>query len=170
MTRTLVVAFVAGPVNVLVVAPALLLWLARPQGRAWVTASPAEPWFWIGAALVLAGVAVAAWTVRLFVAVGKGTPAPWAPPRTLVVRGPHRHVRNPMMLGAFAILLGETLLFLAPPLLAWTALFVLANLVYIPSREEPRLQRRFGDDYRAYKANVPRWIPRLSPWTGEHGG
>ncbi len=65
MTRTLVVAFVAGPVNVLVVAPVFLLWLARPQGRAWATASPAEPWFWIGAALVLAGVAVAAWTVRL---------------------------------------------------------------------------------------------------------
>ncbi len=52
------------------------------------------------------------------------------------------------------------------PLVAWLLVFVAANAIYIPLIEEPGLERRFGEDYRRYKANVPRWVPRLSPWQG----
>ncbi len=96
--------------------------------------------------------------------MGEGTPAPWDPPRRLVVRGVYRRVRNPMISGVIFTLCGEALIFQSLPLAIWAALFVLANMVYIPNFEEPGLEKRVGEDYRVYKANVPRWIPRLTPW------
>jgi protein-S-isoprenylcysteine O-methyltransferase Ste14 len=80
------------------------------------------------------------------------------------VRGPYRHVRNPMISGVFAVLLGEAALLGSLPLLAWAAAFAAANTIWMPLVEEPGLVRRFGADYEAYRANVPRWVPRLRPW------
>jgi protein-S-isoprenylcysteine O-methyltransferase Ste14 len=115
------------------------------------------------------GLTLAASTVRLFSTRGRGTPAPWDPPRKLVVQGPYRHVRNPMISAVLAMLAAEALLLQALPLAAWMAFFFAANAVYFPLVEEQGLERRFGDDYRVYKANVPRWIPRLTPWTPPQG-
>jgi protein-S-isoprenylcysteine O-methyltransferase Ste14 len=85
--------------------------------------------------------------------------------RKLVVEGPYRHVRNPMITGVMSILLGEAVGLGSPPLLIWFALFFTVNAVYMPLVEEPGLARRFGDDYAVYKRNVPRWLPRPRPWT-----
>ncbi len=52
------------------------------------------------------------------------------------------------------------------PIASWVALFFLANAIYFTLSEEPALEERFGDDYRRYKAHVPRWVPRLHPWEG----
>ncbi|MEN6496322.1 MAG: hypothetical protein ABFD16_18720, partial [Thermoguttaceae bacterium] len=49
-------------------------------------------------------------------------------------------------------------------LAVWFAVFVVTNMIYIPLVEEPGLAKRFGEDYVEYKQNVPRWIPRLTPW------
>jgi protein-S-isoprenylcysteine O-methyltransferase Ste14 len=51
-------------------------------------------------------------------------------------------------------------------LLGWAAVFIAANMICIPNFEEPILEERFGEPYRIYKANVPRWIARLRPWQG----
>jgi len=114
-----------------------------------------------GVLLVAAGVALIGWTVALFAAVGRGTLAPWDPTRRLVVRGPYRHVRNPMISGVLAVLLGEAALFASPALLIWFAVVLAVNAVYFPLVEEPGLRRRFGADYERYRAAVPRWLPRL---------
>jgi protein-S-isoprenylcysteine O-methyltransferase Ste14 len=106
-------------------------------------------------------------TVRLFVTLGEGTLAPWDPPQRLAVRGVYRHVRNPMMAGALFVLVGVAALSASLPLLCWFAFAGVVCAVYIPLSEEPGLARRFGDDYLAYKRNVPRWIPRLQPWRGD---
>jgi protein-S-isoprenylcysteine O-methyltransferase Ste14 len=82
------------------------------------------------------------------------------------VVGPYRYVRNPMISGVLAILLGETLAFWSASLLAWFAAVFAVNAVYMPLVEEPGLSRRFGEDYDRYRANVRRWVPRLRPWTG----
>jgi len=111
--------------------------------------------------------ALAVWTVRIFLGFGKGTPAPWAPPRRLVVRGPYRYVRNPMISGVLMLLLAESLFCRSVPLAVWMGVFFAANAVYFPLVEEKGLEKRFGDDYRKYKAHVPRWIPRLTPWNPE---
>ncbi|MFQ5959637.1 MAG: methyltransferase family protein [Alphaproteobacteria bacterium] len=154
------------PGSALVVVPALILWSSAGTVYAGALASAAGPVFWLALVLVAVGLWLMARTIAMFASVGKGTLAPWQPTQRLVVTGVYRHVRNPMISGVFAALLGETLLAQSLPLAAWAALFAAANLVYIPLFEEPGLARRFGDDYRAYKANVPRWLPRLTPWKG----
>ena len=103
-------------------------------------------------------------TISLFMTVGKGTLAPWNPPQRLVVRGVYCHVRNLMISGVLLVVLGEAVLAASLPLLGLFALALIVNVVYIPLSEEPGLAKRFGDDYRTYKQNVPRWVPRLRPW------
>jgi hypothetical protein len=103
-------------------------------------------------------------TISLFSRVGEGTLAPWDPTRKLVVNGPYRRVRNPMITGVFLVLSGETLVLGVPQMAAWTAIFGLVNAIYMPLVEEPGLVKRFGKDYVTYRDNVPRWIPRRRPW------
>lgn len=85
-------------------------------------------------------------TVRLLARVGQGTLAPWDPTQHLVVEGMYRHVRNPMIAGVFAVLLGEAWLAASVPLFLWCTFFVLVNALYIPLLEEPGLVKRFGDE------------------------
>lgn len=117
-----------------------------------------------GLALILGGFALWLWTVRLFARFGEGTLAPWDPTRHLVAKGPYRHVRNPMIVAVLAVLAGEAVLFGSVPLLIWCGVFLALNHAFFLLHEEPGLERRFGDEYRTYKRNVPRWLPRRSPW------
>jgi protein-S-isoprenylcysteine O-methyltransferase Ste14 len=118
----------------------------------------------LGVGLIALGLVLMAQTIALFARVGDGTLAPWDPTSRLVVRGPYRRVRNPMISGVLCILLGEALLFGSPALLVWWAVFLAVNAVWFPLVEEPGLRRRFGAEYDAYRAAVPRWLPRLRPW------
>src|SRR5687767_1709446 len=74
-----------------------------------------------GGALMGAGLLMMYRTISLFAREGDGTLAPWDPPRKLVVRGPYRYVRNPMITGVLTVLLGEAVLFGSPAILAWAA-------------------------------------------------
>ena len=93
--------------------------------------------------------------------MGKGTLAPWDPTKELVAAGPYRYVRNPMISAVASMLLGEALFHLSLVFAIWLCVFVTINHVYFLLLEEPGLEKRFGDSYRAYKQNVPRWIPRI---------
>jgi protein-S-isoprenylcysteine O-methyltransferase Ste14 len=117
----------------------------------------------LGAVVAALGLALIVQTVALFASVGKGTLAPWDPTERLVVRGPYRRVRNPMISGVLCVLLGEALAFGSVAVLVWFGIVFALNAVYFPLIEEPDLQRRFGADYEAYRAAVPRWLPRLRP-------
>jgi protein-S-isoprenylcysteine O-methyltransferase Ste14 len=118
----------------------------------------------LGCVLIAGGLAMWVWTVVLFHRIGNGTLAPWDPTRRLVVEGPYRHVRNPMITAVIAVLLGEAALFSSSALLIWCATFIAINWTYFVLSEEPGLERRFGDEYRAYRAAVPRWVPRRTAW------
>ena len=117
-----------------------------------------------GACVLLAGLALFASSLRRFASDGDGTLAPWDPPRRLVVRGPYRYVRNPMISGVCFVLFGEALIFASTPHLLWALTFLLVNCIYIPLFEEPQLGRRFGASYGEYCDHVPRLFPRLTPW------
>lgn len=145
------------PLMVTVVVPGLLVWRGAADVAAW-------PLVLSGAVLIVLGLALVAWTAALFARVGGGTLAPWDPTSRLVVMGPYRHVRNPMISGVLSILLGEAALFASLALLLWFAAVLAANAVYFPLVEEPGLRRRFGAAYDDYRANVPRWLPRFRPW------
>ena len=144
----------------------LLVLLANCSNVGWGLAEgPAVLAVLLGVALIGAGFALWLWTVRLFARVGRGTLAPWDPTRHLVIEGPYRHVRNPMIVAVLTVLAGEAALFGSPPLLIWCAVFFGLNHVFFLVHEEPGLARRFGDEYRAYASNVPRWLPRRTPWS-----
>lgn len=152
------------PGTVLVIVPALILWLTHGTSFGGRQGSPDDLSPWLGVLLFGTGLAFSVWTFSLFVNEGEGTPAPWDPPQKLVVRGPYRHVRNPMITGVLFMLAGEALFFGSWALAVWLLLFFIANAIYFPLSEEKGLERRFGEAYRIYKANVPRWIPKLTPW------
>lgn len=117
-----------------------------------------------GLGLLALGLVLFVASLRRFATLGQGTLAPWDPPRRLVVAGPYRYVRNPMISGVVFVLFGEALLLLSRPHLGWAALFLAINAVYIPLFEEPQLEARFGDAYREYRRHVPRLVPRPRPW------
>lgn len=117
-----------------------------------------------GVALAGLGLTLMVWTVGLFARVGDGTLAPFDPPRNLVIRGPYRHVRNPMISGGLFVLLGESAGLLSLALLGWFVVSCLVSFTSIPLLEEPGLKRRFGNDYLEYRRQVPRWVPRVQGW------
>jgi protein-S-isoprenylcysteine O-methyltransferase Ste14 len=145
------------PFTVTVLLPALILWGTGGIDLALVPGL-------LGAGLGVVGLALVLWTVTLFGRVGEGTLAPWDATRKLVVRGPYRHVRNPMITGVALVLAGEAVAFRSWGIAILLAAFATANAVYMPLSEEPGLRGRFGDEYDTYREHVPRWIPRLSPW------
>ena len=121
----------------------------------------------VGVVLICLGLVLMIATIRLFATVGEGTLAPWNPTQRLVVQGVYRHVRNPMISGVLAILLGESVLAASLPIACWFLIFFTVNAIYLPLSEEPGLVKRFGEEYEEYRRNVPRWVPRLKPWTPE---
>ena len=160
ISPTLIKAFIIFPLNVMVVIPALVLWFSgRFQTWAfeWLTGMG-------GALLIALGFYVIWETVSIFTDYGEGTPAPWAPPKKLVVLGIYRNVRNPMMIGIWSVLIGESILFRSVELFVWFLVFYTASICLIPLKEEKDLEKRFGESYREYKNNVPRWIPRWKSW------
>ena len=118
-----------------------------------------------GGALLLVGLALFSTSVFYFWTRGRGTLAPWDPPRRFVVEGPYRYVRNPMISGVIFLLLSEACILRSRPHAEWAALFTLINLVYIPFLEEPMLVVRFGEPYKRYTRAVSRFVPRFWPWS-----
>ncbi|HMD97803.1 MAG TPA: isoprenylcysteine carboxylmethyltransferase family protein [Terriglobia bacterium] len=114
-----------------------------------------------GMVIGAAGAAVALWCVFTFAFIGRGTPAPFDPPRRLVIQGPYRFVRNPMYIGAGLALAGAALFYQSWPLLGYAGLFLLATHLFVLGYEEPTLRRTFGQEYEAYCRHVRRWWPRV---------
>jgi protein-S-isoprenylcysteine O-methyltransferase Ste14 len=162
-------AIVLLPGSVTIAIPALIVWPLDSLEVGWGLPAPLDVLSsLVGAALIVGGVGLWYRTVTLFARIGKGTLAPWDPTQRLVVEGPYRYVRNPMITGVVSVLLGEATVLGSMPLLVWAAAFVAINAIWFPLGEEPGLERRFGDDYHDYKRNVPRWIPRPRPWDPNH--
>jgi protein-S-isoprenylcysteine O-methyltransferase Ste14 len=133
----------------------LLAWsgIVRPAHLAWPQFS--------GLAICAAGAFIALSCVFTFAVIGKGTPAPFDPPRKLVVRGPYLFVRNPMYLGAALAVAGAALFFTSWALAAFVLGFLLVTHSFVLLYEEPTLRRTFGPDYANYCHRVHRWLPRM---------
>jgi protein-S-isoprenylcysteine O-methyltransferase Ste14 len=117
--------------------------------------------------LICQPILVGSWGARnvaRFALEGLGTPAPIAPPQKLVVTGLYRYVRNPIYIAVVAVIFGQALLFGEQRLLWYGALLWLFFHVWVVLIEEPTLKQTFGAEYESFRTNVPRWIPRLTPW------
>jgi protein-S-isoprenylcysteine O-methyltransferase Ste14 len=157
------VAIVLLPFTVAVVIP---MWLARRDGlRLALGSNLGERVLQAcGVGLLAIGVLLFLASLGRFMGEGRGTLAPWDPPRRLVVQGPYRYVRNPMISGVVMVLFGEAAVLLSRPHVLWALSFLAFNAVYIPLLEEPLLAERFGADYGDYRRHVPRLLPRWRPW------
>lgn len=123
----------------------------------------APAWAWLLALpLLLAGASLYFWCLWNFAVTGRGTPAPIDPPKKLIVRGPHRYVRNPMYLGVLSVVAGWAVLFRSKEILIYGICVALAFHFAVLVVEEPSLRRLFGDEYREYCRTVRRWIPSLA--------
>lgn len=160
---------VAGSALFLIIAPGVVAglipwWLTGwEMAPAWLVARLA------GAVLILAGLAFLLHTFARFALEGGGTPAPVAPTQRLVVGGAYRYVRNPMYLAVEAIIIGQALLLWQLVLFVYAAIPFAAVVAFVRFYEEPTLLATYGASYEAYRAAVPGWIPRLTPWNGGNG-
>jgi protein-S-isoprenylcysteine O-methyltransferase Ste14 len=118
----------------------------------------------MGASLVALGAAGLLWCVRDFYVVGRGTLAPWSPPRRLVVVGLYRVVRNPMYVSVLALVAGIAWWRTSPVVAAYCAVLAVAFHLRVVLHEEPWLERSFPEEWHAYSLEVRRWVPRMRPW------
>ena len=163
LSRSLVKAFLIFPLNVMGVIPSFMIWCSRSGGI--LERFPCDfnsLKFIAGTLLVASGLGLCWKTVSLFTEVGEGTPAPFDPPRKLVIEGPYIYLRNPMMVGVWLVLFGESLIFGSVLLGAWFLAVCGLSLILIPVWEEPDLVKRFGKPYQKYERKVPRWLPKFS--------
>ena len=137
----------------------------------WISRWQLEPPFFgllplriAGVVLILAGLPVLLDSFARFALEGLGTPAPVFPTSHLVVTGWYRYVRNPMYVAVVSIIVGQALLFSNIHVLEYGALFWLVAHFFVLAYEEPKMRSTFAEEYKQFCANVPRWIPRLTPW------
>jgi protein-S-isoprenylcysteine O-methyltransferase Ste14 len=125
-----------------------------------------DPWreagSWPGALVMLVGVVLLLWCVRDFYVSGKGTLAPWDPPKKLVVVGLYRHVRNPMYVSVVTLIMGWSLLFTSPILICYAVSLAIGFHIRVLRYEEPWLNSQFGSEWQQYNARVNRWLPKLA--------
>jgi len=145
------------PGSVLLLVPFLLLHKNVPWPASWMN--------WLALAPCVVGALILLRCGWDFAVVGLGTPAPIDPPKSLVVSGFYRYVRNPMYVGVALVLLSESWLFNSPRLLVYALAVALCFHLFTIGYEEPALKKKFGVSYQAYCQAVPRWIPRLTPWS-----
>jgi protein-S-isoprenylcysteine O-methyltransferase Ste14 len=114
-----------------------------------------------GIALLVAGAILLLWCVRDFYIAGKGTLAPWDPPKRLVIVGLYRFMRNPMYVAVLTITVGWSVAFGSLVLAVYTVVLAIAFHLRVVYHEEPWLRKQFHGDWERYSKTVPRWIPRL---------
>jgi protein-S-isoprenylcysteine O-methyltransferase Ste14 len=116
---------------------------------------------WTGLILIAAGLVVVLDAFARFAWEGLGTPAPVAPTRTLVVSGFYRFVRNPMYVAVAALIFGQAVLFASWAVAIYGVVIAAAFHTFVRLYEEPTLRQAYGEEYAAYCATTPRWIPRF---------
>ena len=151
-----IAAIVILPVNVLIVIPAVLLYLTS-----FTFTRPSILQIIFSLITGIIGLFFAGWSMRTFKFKGNGTPAPWAPPKNFIVSGPYRYVRNPMISGVIFILLSEFCITKSKAIFLWFLFFTIVNIFYIHFVEETALKKRFGTSYEEYLKKVPCWIPKF---------
>ena len=158
-------AAIIGSAIFLVIAPGTLAVYVPWYLTHWHFASPLFPIARVlGAALIVAGLPILLDSFARFALQGRGTPAPVMPPERLVVTGFYRYVRNPMYVAVTALIAGQGLLFGSVTVLEYGAIVWAGFFLFVLAYEEPALGEQFADEYKRYRANVRRWLPRITPW------
>jgi len=160
---------IAGSAIFLVIAPGFVAGLVPFWMSHWQFEAPffGMPLFrFVGAILTTLGAIGLLDSFARFAVQGVGTPAPVFPTRHLVVTGLYRYVRNPMYAAVVGTILGQSLILGNMKLLEYGGLVWLLFHLFVLVYEEPTLKTSFGPEYKLFCSEVPRWIPRFTPWKG----
>lgn len=144
------------PFNAIVIIPLIILYLTNDYATRDLGLLNVS----IGVLLVSTGLIILSITIASFNSIGKGTLAPWDPPKELVTNGMYKYMRHPMISGVILSIIGESLLVQSGSILIYGIFFTLLNVIYLKYVEEPELVKRFGNQYITYKRNVPGFIFR----------
>lgn len=142
--------------SALVVVPLELVWVANGFLSFSIVGST-----YLGLLLTIFGAIFMLNMFVYFALSGKGTPAPFDPPKKLITRGLFRYVRNPGYIGGALIVLGEGFFLESAVVFVFAASLCILFHLFVVYYEEPTLKREFGESYEDYLKAVPRWIPRL---------
>ncbi len=159
---------IAGSIAFLFVAPGIVAGVIPWSISGYQFALPflgIEATRWLGVLLLILGAVLLLETFARFALQGRGTPAPIAPTKTLVITGSYRFVRNPMYVAVISLILGQALLLGSLWTLIYGLIVWLTVHLFVLSYEEPTLSQAYGAQYDHYRANVRRWIPRLTAWS-----
>ena len=155
------------PGNVLITIP-LLIFLSTRNSYSYYLVNLHNFLFYVAMFFLALGLLLAIWSVRTFYTKGgDGTPGPWRPISNLIISGPYRYVRNPMILGVVNLLLFESALFASMTFILWAIVFFVGNIIYFKTFEEHQLIKRFGPDYEDYKNKVSMFFPKFTPYKKE---
>jgi len=165
--KKMIDGYLAGGLLVLVLAPSIIYLITSLSDNVFrleIIPNPAKKWIIISV-LLLIGIIYAISSLVIQNTVGEGGPVELGnieiSPKTkhLVITGPYRNTRNPMLFGAFSIYLAFALFLNSITALALVcALFVFMLTVVVPM-EERRLLKDFGTEYAEYRKKVSRFIP-----------
>jgi len=129
-----------------------------------------DPWHYEarneGIVVIIIGVILLIWCVRDFYVSGRGTLAPWHPPKHLVVIGLYRYIRNPMYISVIVIVTGWAIYLMSPLILCYVFILAIGFHFRVVKNEEPWLESLFGPEWHKYRSAVGRWFPRFTPWRG----
>ena len=152
------------PGNVLITIPMIIYFLTK-KFYLYHLINLSNILFYLSLFFLILGFWLTFWSVQTFYNHGGGgTPGPWRPVTRLVIEGPYRYVRNPMLIGVFFLLLFESFFFSAMPIFFWFLIFFIANIFYFKKIEEKNLIKRFGEDYKNYFNKVNMLIPSFKPY------
>jgi protein-S-isoprenylcysteine O-methyltransferase Ste14 len=151
-------AFLALPVVVAGLIPWFLSGIDRFRTRGTVLGWPI---FFLSAGIVF-------WCVRDFYVIGKGTLAPWDPPRNLVIVGLYQFMRNPMYVGVLGCVAGWSVIAGSPIMAAYTGMLAISFHLRVIFYEEPTLARQFGNEWTHYRTTVNRWLPKPRSKSNSH--
>lgn len=151
------ISFIALPGIIAIVVPGLVASFDPWRKECWIP----------GIYIICFGFFILLWCVRDFYKSGKGTLAPWDPPKKMVVVGLYRFMRNPMYVGVLLSVLGWGFYFQSMIIVLYAVILAVGFHVRVVRNEEPWLKSQFGIEWEKYQKEVNRWLPRLTPWHGD---
>ena len=148
-----------GPFSMLVIIPQYLIYISDRYDLPFYGFPYSEI---ISVVLMWIGASVAIYSGALMFLFGKGSPAVTSSPQKIMQKNIYAYFRHPMMWALTLVLAGEVMYHGMLILLVWFVAWLRIQQLYVVNYEEPQLEKRFGDSYRDYCQQVPRWFPRLS--------
>jgi len=165
--RQMILGYITGGSIVLLIVPSIIYFITAIFDRIYKLEIFRDPLFkWvIIITLLVTGLIFGIWSLIVQNTIGEGGPVEIGnieiSPKTknLVVSGPYRNTRNPMLFGAFLMYLAFALFINSITAVIIVCIIFVFMLAVVVKMEEKRLLKDFGNQYEEYRKKVSMFIP-----------